>query len=205
MPARARKKVSRTGGPARGRLSRDPRTGLNPQQDQFCDEYLVDMDAGPAYLRAYPACRSKNSAAVAACRLLSMPRIQARIAELKAKRLRRIEVKQDNVIEELRRLAFSDLRDLAEWGPGSLVLKNSVELAPEVTATVKKVRFTKEGISIELHDKLQALLKLADHLGMVTKTKIIGDADAPPVRVLVVRSLDELPDGTEPVEGNGKH
>jgi len=191
-------------GPARGSRYRDP-SGLTQQHALFCEEYLVDMDAGAAYRRAYPKARSLGGARVAGCRLLSRPAVQDRIAQLKAKRAARTEVKQDNVIEELRRLAFSDLRHLADWNATSLKLRDSTELPPEVTATVKKVRFTDQGMSIELHDKLAALLKLAEHLGMVSKVRISGDADAPPVRVLVVRSLDELPDGSQPVEGNGKH
>lgn len=80
---------------------------LSPRQDQFCREYLVDLNATQAALRAGYAHRCADQQA---SRLLHDPRIAARIAALKTARAGRLEVSADDVVRRLALIAFADVR-----------------------------------------------------------------------------------------------
>lgn len=56
---------------------------LNAKQDMFCCEYLIDLNATQAAIRAGYSARAANRTAP---ENLSKPDIQPRIAELKAQR-----------------------------------------------------------------------------------------------------------------------
>ena len=72
--------------------------GLTPKQQRFVDEYIVDLNATQAYLRAgYKV--SETVASVNASRLLANARVQAAIESRKQERARRTEVTQDYVIQ----------------------------------------------------------------------------------------------------------
>jgi hypothetical protein len=75
------------------------------------------------------------------------------------------------VLEELGRIAFASVSDAVEWGPDGTTVKPSTELSPEVLAAVAEVTETrhKDGtvtVRLKMSDKLVALHKIADHLGM---------------------------------------
>lgn len=80
------------------------RNKLTPKQSLFCKEYLVDLNATQAAIRAG---YSKNSARQTASANLSKPDIQNYIQELMKKREKKIEKTGKDVIEELAKLGFS--------------------------------------------------------------------------------------------------
>lgn len=69
---------------------------LSPKAALFVDQYLVDLNATGAAVRAG---YSERSARVTAQRLLADPRIQAAIATAKAQRTERVQVDQDYVVK----------------------------------------------------------------------------------------------------------
>lgn len=84
---------------------------LTPKQQRFVLEYLVDLNATQAYLRA--GFKSKpTSARVQSLRLLANPNIAAAIEEAKKARSQRTEITADRVLQELARIAFFDIRKL---------------------------------------------------------------------------------------------
>ena len=89
----------------RGRMSR----GLTPKQDEFCRQFVVDLCATQAAVRAGYA---ESGARTEGARLLAKANIQARIAELQAERSRRTDIKADDVLRRLIREA--DAGDLNE-------------------------------------------------------------------------------------------
>lgn len=179
---------------------------LTPAQDRFCREYLVDLIASAAYRRSYPKA-SQATADSHGYRLLTWPHIQQRIAELRAEQSRRTDIRADAVLEELRRIGFADLRNVMSWGPDGARLLPSDGLDTAVAAAVKKVKQvpTEDGerIEIELHDKIAALTKLGQHLGLFVERHEHSGTDGQPIRLLI-RSLDELGDGVELAHVNGK-
>jgi phage terminase small subunit len=73
----------------------------------------------------------------------------------------------DRVIRELARVAFSNLADVASWGPRGVRLRRSRWLLPDVQAAVQEVSETAKGDrKVRMHAKVPALIELAKHLGL---------------------------------------
>lgn len=77
--------------------------------ERFAHEYVIDLNATQAYIRAgYKA--KGNAAEAAASRLLRNVQVQMLIAALQRDRMQSMELSQERVLRELARLAFSDIR-----------------------------------------------------------------------------------------------
>jgi phage terminase small subunit len=143
-----------------------PAAGLVPKQKAFCEEYIVDLNATQACIRAG---YSANLANVKGAQLMAIPKVQAYIAHLMSERSTRTQITADMVLQELAKLAFSNMRDYAEFGESGIRFKESSQLTPEQLAAVAEVE-EKTGntnsFRLKLHDKLSALDKLARHLGL---------------------------------------
>lgn len=75
-------------------------------QELFCREYLVDLNATQAAIRAG---YSEKSAMEQGYQLLQKSPVRARAVELMGARAKRVDVKADRVLEELDRISSSDL------------------------------------------------------------------------------------------------
>lgn len=151
---------------------------LTPKQAEFVRQYLVDLNATAAAIRAGYSERTAKSQGQ---RLLTHVDVSAALAAAKAEREQRTEITQDRVVSELAKIAFADPRELMEWGPEGVKLKDSAALTEEQAASVAEVSetTTKDGGSLRLkkHDKVKALELLGRHLGMFTdkvKSEISG-------------------------------
>lgn len=69
---------------------------------------------------------------------------------------------------ELERVAYSNMLDFAEWDGTTVVLKDSADLPRELGAVIKSVSMTRDGVKIQLHDKLVAITKLLQLFGVTT-------------------------------------
>ena len=151
---------------------------LTPKQAEFVRQYLVDLNATQAAIRAG---YSEKTAYRIGAELLQKTSVAEAIATAQAKREQRTEITADRVVSELAKIAFADPRELMEWGPEGVKLKDSAELTEEQAASVAEVSetTTKDGGSLRLkkHDKVKALELLGRHLGMFTdkvKNEISG-------------------------------
>ena len=140
---------------------------LNDRQRRFVAEYLADLNATQAAIRAgYSAATASEQAS----RLLANVKVAAAIAEAQAARSWRTEVTADRVVLELARVAFGDPRRVMSWGPGGVKLRPSAELSDEEAAIVAEASqtVTEAGGTVRLKavDKLGALKLLGQHLGM---------------------------------------
>lgn len=158
---------------------------LNPRQQRFVEEYLVDLNGTQAAIRAGYAVRGAD---VQASRLLGDARIAAAITAGRVKLSERTEVSQDRVLKELARIGFSDMRKLMRWtgnaakmdedraedtGEVEISVANFVqlfdsdELDDDIAACISEISQTKEGVlKVKLYDKQAALVSIARHLGM---------------------------------------
>src|SRR3954449_4422091 len=120
---------------------------LNDRQCRFVEQYLVDLNATQAAIRAGYSAATANQIGA---RLLANVKVAAAIAEARAARSRRTEVTQDRVVLELARVAFGDPRRVMSWGQGGVRLRPSAELADEEAAIVAEggETSTKEGGSL---------------------------------------------------------
>lgn len=84
---------------------------LTPKQEMFVKEYLVDLNATQAYLRAgYKV--SENVAAVNGKRMLSNAKIDAAVQEAIKKRSDRTEITADKVLQRWWDIATADPNDI---------------------------------------------------------------------------------------------
>src|SRR5262245_65068618 len=80
---------------------------LNPKQRRFVSEYLIDLNATRAAIRAG---YSQKTADVQAYALLRKPQITKMIADAEAARLAANKITATRTLEEDRRIAFNDPR-----------------------------------------------------------------------------------------------
>lgn len=137
---------------------------LTLKQQLFVEEYLVDLNATQAAIRAG---YSKRSARQIGAEYLSKPSIQEAIATAKAERLARVQVEQDEVVAWLAAVLRVNVSDVVNWGPDGVELSPSVALPEETLAAVKEVSEGPNGrIRVSFHDKTRAAELLGKHLGM---------------------------------------
>lgn len=137
---------------------------LSPKQAAFVAEYLIDLNATQAAIRAG---YSEKSAARISVELLNKTQVRKAIEKAQAKRTERTEITADRVVTELAKIAFADPRDLMEWGPNGVMLKDSSTLTEEQAASVAEVAEGNGGtLRLKKHDKVKALELLGRHIGM---------------------------------------
>ena len=109
---------------------------LSPRREAFAAEYLKDLNATRAAIRAGYSAKTASSIGA---RLLADAGVARAVEAGMAARARRTEIDADRVVLELARIAFADPRDLMEWGPDGLELKESSSLTEEQAAGVAEV------------------------------------------------------------------
>lgn len=156
---------------------------LTPKQQRFVEEYLVDLNATQAAIRAG---YSPKTAGQIGDRLLKKAETQQALAERMKAREQRTEVTQDRVVKELAKIAFGDPRNVMTWGPTGVKLKASTELTDDEAAFVSEVSetTTEHGGSLKLktNDKLKALELLGRHLGMFKEKVEVTGKDGGPIQ-----------------------
>jgi len=158
---------------------------LTPKQARFVEEYLVDLNATQAAIRAG---YSENTARQIGQENLTKPDIQSAIQSATRNRSERIKIDQDWVLKRVALLADAKITDLMSWDDGGIYFKNSKELTPEQAYLVGEVgldeTIKEDGGGEELilkrkkmlkavspSTKLDALELLAKHLGMLKDGK----------------------------------
>ena len=160
---------------------------LTPKQQRFVEEYLVDLNATQAAIRAG---YSRKTAASIGEENLRKHEIQAAIQAAMKARQERTEITQDRVLAELAKIAFGDQRRVMTWGPSGVKLRDSSELTSDEAAIVAEVSesVTAAGGTLKLktHDKVGALKLLGEHLGMFKQRVEVTGKDGGPVESTTV-------------------
>ena len=144
---------------------------LTERMKRFVQEYVIDLDAKNAAIRAG---YSAKSAKTKGCLMLKDPRIKEAIDARLKEIADRANMKQEDVFRELVKIARADMSTFAKWGPDGVTLLDSKDLRPEDTAAVAEISqtVTRDGGTkrIRLHDKIKALEMLSRYFGMFTDT-----------------------------------
>lgn len=140
---------------------------LTQRQERFVQEYLVDLNATAAAIRA--GYREKT-AAQQGHNLLQKPEIQLEIRRAKAEREERTRVTSDMVVQELAKIAFASGADYAKVvgsgdGASTVVITPTDTLSGNQRAAIACIEETKFGIRVSTCDKVRALELLGKHLG----------------------------------------
>lgn len=94
---------------------------LTPKQQRFVEEYLVDLNATQAAIRAG---YSKKGAEVQGCGLLRNPRVQAAVSVGREKQAKRTEINADWLLKRLADEAEADFADLYDSNGGLKPVKD---------------------------------------------------------------------------------
>ena len=155
---------------------------ITDRMKKFVDEYLIDFNATQAAIRAG---YSPDTANEQGSQLLARPDIRELVAEGQKAIAERTQTFQDNAVDELKIVGFSDLADFLTVKEGGIVEQKSFDqLTKEQTKCIKKIKqvvrssHSADGtilhqtatLEVELHDKLRALELLGRHLGMFNDT-----------------------------------
>ena len=92
---------------------------MTPKQQRFVEEYLVDLNATQAAVRAG---YSEKTAEQQGCRLLRNTQVAAAVQQAQQARSERTETTADDVLRELGALAFSDMAHYIRFDEGGDIL-----------------------------------------------------------------------------------
>lgn len=192
---------------------------LTARQQRFVDEYLVDLNATQAAIRAG---YSAKTAAVIGAENLAKPNIAAEVTKRQQVRSIRTEITQDRVLKELTKIAFASGSDFAkiatrtrkkyilndktgeyeekEIDEQSVELYDTDILSPDKKAAIAEISEGKYGITVKSYDKVKALELLGRHLGMFTDKVEVSGTINNPYKDLTLEQLKKLAgevDGTD--------
>lgn len=162
---------------------------LTAKQRAFVREYLIDLNATQAAIRAgYSADTAKSIGQ----ENLTKPAIKTAIDAAMNLRAERTDITADRVLRELAKIGFADIRKAIKWqgtlvteednpdGGDTLTIKNVVtnnvtlvsseDIDDETAAAISEIsQNSTGGIKMKMHDKRAALVDIGKHLGMFTE------------------------------------
>lgn len=151
---------------ARKRPSR-PRPKLTAKQERFIQEYLLDLNATQAAIRAgYKA----HAAAATGSENLRKPLIAEAIAAVQAQRSAKFSIGLDKVLIELARLAFANMADYITTTDKGDAFVDLSKLTREQAAAIQEVTIEEfmDGKGEDARECKRVKFKLADKRGPLT-------------------------------------
>lgn len=140
---------------------------MTKKQQRFVEEYLIDLNATQAAIRAGYSVKTANEQGAQNLAKLS---IQEAIAQEMAERSKRTGVNQDRVVLELAKIAFLNPKNLINSKDASIKADATDDDLACVQSIKVKTMYGDKGTSVErevkLYDKQRALEQLGKHLGM---------------------------------------
>lgn len=154
---------------------------LTEKQKMFCKEYLIDLNATQAAIRAG---YSERSAKEIGCENLTKPNIQLYIQQLMDKRSNRLEITADKVLQEIAKLAFGNVKNLYDE---SGKLKKIEDIEEEVAATIQEVYHEEIGDAVvkrkyKTADKKASLELLGKYLKLFSDKIELTGKDGGPIK-----------------------
>ena len=165
---------------------------LTTQMEGVCQSIIsggpdgAGMNQTDAY-RANYNCENMKDQTVwnEASKLMKLPKVAARIKELRDALQERALVTTTDTLQELKTIGFADLSELVSWSESGVVLKDSKELSPALTALVSEVSENKHGVKIKLHSKLDALKEINKMIGAYNEPERRGDIHITKVTIVL--------------------
>lgn len=151
-------------------------TKLTKKQKLFVEEYLIDLNATQAAIRAG---YSTQTARDIGCENLTKPNIKEAIDKELAERSKRTGINADRIIQELAKIAFLNPTDVIDMDEATIKgSSNRDDTAAIASVKVKRIPTDNGDIverEVKTYDKIKALDLLGKHIGMFTdKLKIEG-------------------------------
>jgi len=182
---------------------------LTPKQARFVDEYLIDLNATQAAIRAGYSAHTANRIGP---ETLLRPHVAAAVAALQAALAAKAGVTRERIVAELAKIGFSDIRKAVSWRPfvteievdedsgeQRLSVTNQVQvvasddLDDETAAAISEIsQSDKGGLKVKLYDKRAALVDLGKHLGMFVERHEHTGKDGGPIRTIAELTDEQL-------------
>lgn len=154
---------------------------MNEKQKLFAREYLKDFNGTRAYKEVYKC--DDESARRCASRLLTNVDVQKEIKEQSEKRLEKIDISIEDVLNELKAIAFTDRTKISanvrntimlqeengtkkEYFENNVIFRETSELDETTKKVIAGYKKTQSGFAVETYDKMKALELLGKYLGM---------------------------------------
>lgn len=177
---------------------------LTPRQAAFVAEYLIDLNGAQAAIRAgYSAHTAKEIAS----ENLTKPYIADAVERGKAQRISRVNVTQDNVLQEVSLLAHSNINHYYVDDNGQVTLNEGApDSAMAAVQSVKRKKTVKEDrdgnvtitydVELRLWDKPNQLKLMGRHVGLFAdRVEHVGKDGGPIETITKVERLIVDPQG----------
>lgn len=169
---------------------------LSKQKEQqanliFAKEYANTLNITQSYLKAYPKAK-RTTAQVNGLRMFRRPDIQALIKKFFEERQKKFDITEKAIIEKLKTIVDVDP---AAYFDNTYTVKSLDQIPEQLRKLIKNIKVSQAGITIELPDKIEALTKIGQHIGMFGTGK--QDDNRYLVRIYVVPAINNqitLPD-----------
>lgn len=139
---------------------------MTKKQNRFIEEYLIDLNATQAAIRAGYSVKTADQQA---SRMLTNVKVQEAIAKAMAERSKRTGVNQDRIVLELAKLALVNMADIVDK-KGEIKDTATADDLSCIESIKYKRSDTDSGSSVErevkIGSKIKALELLGKHLGM---------------------------------------
>ncbi len=161
---------------------------MTKKQKLFVEEYLIDLNATQAAIRAG---YSAGTAYSIGQENLTKPEIKFAVDKALAERSKRTGINADRVLTELAKLAFMNPADVVNFSDGSVKKGAERDDLACIQSVKVKTSYSDNGESVEkevkMYDKKSALELLGKHLGIFNdKLKIEGS-----IPVVIQDDMDE--------------
>jgi len=167
------------------------------QQDEsykrFAQEYANSLNIQDAYLKAYPKA-TPDTARSNGYKLFKMPKVQKMIQAYFQERQKKFDLTEKSIIDKLKAIVEADP---SAYFDRNYTVKSLDQIPEQLRKLIKNIKVTQAGITIELPDKVEALTKIGQHIGMFGTNR--QDDNRFLVRIYVVPAIDNqisLPDKT---------
>lgn len=137
--------------------------GLTDKEQRFCEYYCRNLNIKIAAIKAG---YGKESAHMVGYKLRRKQKVNRYICWLKLLATKEHCIKASDIIDKYVRIAFADMTDFVEVKNNRIKLVNGDELDGQL---ISKIKQGKDGVSIELYDKLRALEKLEKYFDVWPK------------------------------------
>lgn len=151
---------------------------MTKKQERFVEEYLIDLNATQAAIRAGYSPKTANEQA---SRMLANVSIQAEISRAMAERSKRTGINQDRILQELARIGFAKLTDIVDPDTGrirydatddDLACIQSIKVKPGEFGTEREVKSCDKKAALELLGKHLGMFRDNMHLTVETSEKL---------------------------------